>query len=435
MAISKPTKLPEWASTTANVVEPSEGKKDDGWLVNEIPPSSYENWRAKTNWQWWQWWDEKISEGATDENIQINGAVSIITGPLALTNVTALTAFAKGTFPGVVGTSGDPDFDETDQKVGVMGLAGTGTTSGAFTDVGVLGSDDAMTVGASNVGVVGHSTTVMGVLGIVANANITSATITNVGVFGSDSNFTGTVGNFGVFGYSDNKSGVLGIGGTGSLGSATISDCGVVGVGDNTIPSGSYSDIGVFGCGTWGGRFLGAGSSDIGVAGKGGAGTVGGVGGDFNGGSSTSGVGGKGIDTDGGNSTSGNGGVGIDATGGQGSSGNTSGNGVEGTGGNLSGSTSGDGGYFLGGSASGTDSAGDGIYAKGGDSGASGLGGYGAVLEGSSITGVARSALRLMPQSTPPSGNAQPGDIYYSSTQNRLEFMDNTGSWRVITFT
>lgn len=385
MAISKPTKLPEWASTTANVVEPSEGKKDDGWLVNEIPPSSYENWRAKTNWQWWQWWDEKISEGATDENIQINGAVSIITGPLALTNVTALTAFAKGTFPGVVGTSGDPDFDETDQKVGVMGLAGTGTTSGAFTDVGVLGSDDAMTVGASNVGVVGHSTTVMGVLGIVANANITSATITNVGVFGSDSNFTGTVGNFGVFGYSDNKSGVLGIGGAGSLGSATISDCGVVGVGDNTIPSGSYSDIGVFGVGTFGIRGLGAGSSDTGIQGNGGAGAIGGIGGNFKGGNASSAsAAGDGIDTDGGVNTS-------------------------------------------------TGLGGNGITATAGSS-TSGESGYGAELVGATPNSSSHAPLRLVPQTTPGGATTthlNAGEIYYNSGTNELEFFDGTAWQRI----
>jgi hypothetical protein len=432
MAISKPTKLPEWASTTANVVEPSEGKKDDGWLVNEIPPSSYENWRAKKVWEWWRWWDEKVDEGATDEDLKINGSVAILTGSLALTNASALEGVGKGSYPGIVGVTGDQDWDKANQKVGVMGLAGTGTTSGAFTDVGVLGTDDAFGGDASNVGVVGHSTTKIGVAGVVNNIDLTGGTFSNVGVIGMDSTFTGTVGSFGVFGYSNNKAGVLGIGGAGSLGSATITDCGLVGVGDNTVPSGTYSDIGVFGCGTWGGRFLGAGSSDIGVAGSGGSGTIGGIGGNFSGGSSTSGAGGKAIDADGGSSTSGDGGIGIDSTGGQGSSTNVGGIGVKGTGGAL---TSTDGGrgaeFYGGGSVSNNYDGGDGLYSKGGiASGATNTkGGYGAVLEGSDAsTTAARTPLRLVPSTVdPPSAENEAGAIFTKG--GKLYYHDGSG-WK-----
>lgn len=67
----KPAKIPYWAETGTRT-EPPEGKKQSGWLLNDIPPSSYENWRAGTVGDWFQWIDERFDDGATNNELEIN---------------------------------------------------------------------------------------------------------------------------------------------------------------------------------------------------------------------------------------------------------------------------------------------------------------------------------------------------------------------------
>jgi len=67
---TKPTDIPRWADTSGNVVEPSEAKKDAGWVFEEIPPSSYENWKEKLNGEWWKWIDERFSDGASADELR-----------------------------------------------------------------------------------------------------------------------------------------------------------------------------------------------------------------------------------------------------------------------------------------------------------------------------------------------------------------------------
>jgi len=67
MAFTKPVKIPRWADTTLNILEPSEVKKDEGWLFGEVPPSAIENWRAKLLGSWIKWLDERLEDGV-DEN-------------------------------------------------------------------------------------------------------------------------------------------------------------------------------------------------------------------------------------------------------------------------------------------------------------------------------------------------------------------------------
>ena len=53
--ITKPTELPEWASSGVNVVEPSANTKSDGHLSGKQPIPQYENWRARNVYQWLQY--------------------------------------------------------------------------------------------------------------------------------------------------------------------------------------------------------------------------------------------------------------------------------------------------------------------------------------------------------------------------------------------
>lgn len=68
---SKPTTIPRWADTSGNVVEPSSGKKDAGWLVQEKAISSWENWKAKLIGDWVKWIDERLADGATKDEFII----------------------------------------------------------------------------------------------------------------------------------------------------------------------------------------------------------------------------------------------------------------------------------------------------------------------------------------------------------------------------
>lgn len=62
MALTKPNAVPNWASTSTNVVQPPAAKRDQGWLFQEMPPSSFENWRARTVGEWLSWTDERFAD-------------------------------------------------------------------------------------------------------------------------------------------------------------------------------------------------------------------------------------------------------------------------------------------------------------------------------------------------------------------------------------
>jgi hypothetical protein len=68
---SKPTKVPRWADTSTNITEPLEGKKDEGWLFEEVPPSSWENWRTNLIGSWMKWFDERFFDGTTKDQLLI----------------------------------------------------------------------------------------------------------------------------------------------------------------------------------------------------------------------------------------------------------------------------------------------------------------------------------------------------------------------------
>lgn len=59
MPFSKPSRLPEWASASAFVVEPSASKKEDGWEPSERPPAEFFNDWMKLVYEWMQWLDQE----------------------------------------------------------------------------------------------------------------------------------------------------------------------------------------------------------------------------------------------------------------------------------------------------------------------------------------------------------------------------------------
>jgi len=66
---TKPTKYPDFAmddvvdptSGQPNIIEPSTGKKSDGWVYNEKPPRQYFNWLARLTSQWIRWIDDYLT--------------------------------------------------------------------------------------------------------------------------------------------------------------------------------------------------------------------------------------------------------------------------------------------------------------------------------------------------------------------------------------
>lgn len=61
----KPAQLPRWADDGGDIVEPTDGKKDVGWLPGEQPPAQYANWLANLNFQWAEWFSDRFHDDGT----------------------------------------------------------------------------------------------------------------------------------------------------------------------------------------------------------------------------------------------------------------------------------------------------------------------------------------------------------------------------------
>ncbi len=88
---TKPSTVPVWNTGGDNNTEPAAGKKVDGWLIGEQPPSSYFNWLQKLTGEWLQY----LSDGA------FTGAATFAS---TLGIAGALTA-AAATFSGLITAS------------------------------------------------------------------------------------------------------------------------------------------------------------------------------------------------------------------------------------------------------------------------------------------------------------------------------------------
>jgi hypothetical protein len=69
--MARPAKYPEWASDGVNVVEPSEGKKDTGWLDGERPPIQWINWLFKFIHDWIKSIIEDDIDGAIPKRFEV----------------------------------------------------------------------------------------------------------------------------------------------------------------------------------------------------------------------------------------------------------------------------------------------------------------------------------------------------------------------------
>lgn len=69
MSLRSPTGgFPGWASGTAavgNITAPPDAQKNTGWIVNQIPPSSYFNWLDNLSYQWLRHLKEDLNNAET----------------------------------------------------------------------------------------------------------------------------------------------------------------------------------------------------------------------------------------------------------------------------------------------------------------------------------------------------------------------------------
>jgi hypothetical protein len=75
MAFTKPDRVGRFAGTstteTSNSTEPSSGKKDLGWELDEPPPSSIFNWLHYRYYQWTRWLNERFFDVTSGANFKI----------------------------------------------------------------------------------------------------------------------------------------------------------------------------------------------------------------------------------------------------------------------------------------------------------------------------------------------------------------------------
>lgn len=79
---AKPTKLPRWGDVSGDIVEPSSGKKDVGWVDEEKPPAQFFNWLLDLIFQW----TDYLNDGALTGNHSIDGNLDITTGSVDIVN-------------------------------------------------------------------------------------------------------------------------------------------------------------------------------------------------------------------------------------------------------------------------------------------------------------------------------------------------------------
>lgn len=74
---TKPTVVPNWATTSGNVSIPSAGKRNAGWASTEIPASDIENWNKRTTGEWLEWINERFGDGISADELSIISPFSL----------------------------------------------------------------------------------------------------------------------------------------------------------------------------------------------------------------------------------------------------------------------------------------------------------------------------------------------------------------------
>ncbi len=79
-ALNKPIKQPRWGTDQTNEAEAGETQKDTGWLFEQIPPSSFQNFLSRVTFDWVAWIDERLDDDIDGGGVTENGVA--FTDPL-----------------------------------------------------------------------------------------------------------------------------------------------------------------------------------------------------------------------------------------------------------------------------------------------------------------------------------------------------------------
>lgn len=245
---TKPSKLPEWATTGGTTLEPSAGEKAAGWAVGTRAPARWMNWILNNIYTWVQYVSDGVfvaDASSGDEGIDAtgDGVAAGVKGTGGATNGPGVTGVGTGSGDGVVGSSaGTGD--------GVVGTGGTSNGSGVR---GVGGSSDGDGVHGTGAGLAsglrgyGGSTSGPGCYGTGGSPNGIGVKGAGTGT-GDGVSGTGGATGAGVVGTGGSTSGA-GVEGTGGPNSAGVSGTGGATNGNGVEGQGTGTGAGVVGTG------------------------------------------------------------------------------------------------------------------------------------------------------------------------------------------
>ena len=239
----KPDKIPKWADAAASITEPSDGFKNAGWVFNSKPPAAYENWKSKLIGDWFKWIDERLDDGATENEFVIRNpadATAALTISAASIVVTLPFVGAEALVPGVIAKQFGHEFVAPPSAVGIAGVGDTGVYGeGTLFGGRFLGLRDGGNnrPGVYGVGSEGFAATANGGVGVLGQGGRGAAGTTGgVGVQGVGGDnahaYGGTGGDFsGGDGLSHGGYGLTVHGGAGKVGISTPGGIGALLVG------------------------------------------------------------------------------------------------------------------------------------------------------------------------------------------------------------
>jgi hypothetical protein len=89
MPVSKPTTLPEWATSgSADITEPLLAEKQTGWIGGEAPPAQFFNWWMKLVYQWMTYVNDLPNQVITWIGAQTFNAVTTFLAAISGTSAT-----------------------------------------------------------------------------------------------------------------------------------------------------------------------------------------------------------------------------------------------------------------------------------------------------------------------------------------------------------
>lgn len=150
----KPSKFPRWATDVSAVIaEPTESKKDVGWLAPEKPPDGAFNWLFKTIYDWLAWLDTAVEaaipadNSVTTEKIAAGAVTQVVTSP-SLTETFSTTSISYVDVTGVSLSITTSAGTTLAIKVNVPRMSSSASSTRAHLGVNVDGTD--YNVGAAN---------------------------------------------------------------------------------------------------------------------------------------------------------------------------------------------------------------------------------------------------------------------------------------------